>query len=159
MRLKTLYKDTIIVLRATKGTGTFSESSIYTGGLDPDFKNWGLDRPGKPSPEIEIGIKETVSGNGTFAEIFAEIGDIKNIIIPQDQARNFVVEHRDKIFNRRASWMLFTKGDDEPSLTLSNVFVACVCVQQNGPRACLYRYSQNSTRYGMLNYRVVFRQQ
>lgn len=126
--LQNLYADEVIKLSATEYGGTFARStSIYPGGLDLDFENWGLVSD-KPSPEMEVQMKEVSKGDGTLAEIFAAIGDdLESLRVPQAQAKNFGVEHPEKLHPKeRATFIVFTKDDEPVNLDRSNLFVAAV---------------------------------
>lgn len=95
--LRDLYTNQTMYLHATRGTGTFANSTdVYTGFLDPDFERLKLNGLGRPSDRNEVGMKEMRS-SGTFAKIFAEIGDIGSLCFPQEQAKNFGREHPEKL--------------------------------------------------------------
>lgn len=163
--LRSLYEDETIVLRATRGagTGTFAESaSTYSRHLDENFKGWGLDGPGKASSETQVSMKEMmIDSKGTFADLFAEIGNIEKLVVPQEQARNFGIEHPDKLHTLMsgAIFVPFTRNDEPANADLLNVFVARVCADGRGLGARAYPFSHPYSWRGVYRHRFVFRKQ
>lgn len=160
--LRALHEDQKIMLRATEGTGTFARSGdIYTGYLDSDFESWNLDGPGKASPEMQVSMKEMVPGsNGKLADIFAAIGEIEKLVVPQEQAKNLAVEHRDKLHpDGWATFVPFTRNDEPVNADKSNVFVASVYADGGELKADVYEFLFDYVWRGGYQPLVVFRQQ
>ena len=147
--LRELYKGEKIVFRATDGTATFAKSKKYTGYLDPDFKNWGLDVPGKPAPETPATMYEMDENgaNGTFVDIFGSLGvDLVKLRVAQAQAESFAPDNRDKLHPEGwATWSLFTKGDEPILPDRSNLFVAYARVRDRRLKADVYEFSRATT--------------
>jgi len=76
--LKRLYENEQIVLSATDGSQVISPEndlakSVFTAGIDHNFKNWRLDGVSRPTLATTAVVYEQVS-DGAFAQIYASVG-------------------------------------------------------------------------------------
>ncbi|MEQ1500475.1 MAG: hypothetical protein ABL917_03855 [Parcubacteria group bacterium] len=90
--LSCLFKDENIVVNATTGLETITESDIFKGRvyLDP-LPNI----PGKPTLAMSASIYEVV-GDGTFVDFFGSFGEDRSRW-QESQVVQFCRDHRDKI--------------------------------------------------------------
>ena len=90
--LKFISGDEKIFIAATDGKGTIAEAmDVFTGGIDKDFKNWGLDVAGKPTKRTKVQVHEMVK-DGTFEQMFGSNPD--HLCFEQDQIVSFVKKHK-----------------------------------------------------------------
>ncbi len=85
-----------LVIDETDGTETLSDATdVFDGGIDPDFRNWQVDEPGKPTPAIKAEVFEMES-DGTFPQVFGSLSsDLDRLCFTPAQIRGFARKHRD----------------------------------------------------------------
>lgn len=120
-----------IKLKATKGTRTIAQASdIFTGYIDPNFKNWGLDVKEKPTKPSTIDIFE-MDKDATFKELFLEP---EKQVMTQDQVIEFCINHKDELNQNGYANFFLIKRDN-------NFFVASVSVSDGRPGGCVDEFS------------------
>ena len=84
-----------VTISATTGTKTItSAKEVFTGYLDPDFKNWGLDVPEEAKPETPVQVYEMFQ-DGDFKTIFSSLGrSLDDLCLTQEQIIAFVCDHK-----------------------------------------------------------------
>lgn len=116
--MKTLYKD--IKIKATEGKKTIARSDLFSY-IDSDFENYGTDKIGNPTEEINLAVLE-MGKDATLAQIFS---DKESMALSQEQILDFCENHRDKLRqDGYATFFLFKVGE--------KFFVAYVYVRDDG---------------------------
>lgn len=139
-----------IIIPACDGTQTIAESSdLFTGFLDPNFKNWGLDKASQASAATPVEIHE-LGKNGRFGEIFSSVtpadGDLKKLCLTQHQIKSFCRVHQD-LLHEGSSTFLFEENDD--------FFVAFVGEWSGRLGVCVYQFSYGRFWYDTYYHRFV----
>lgn len=129
-KLQVLSKNEII-LPACDGKATFAqmkESRMYGyfEHIDPNFKNWGTDKPGKATPETKIAVYKNLT-EAKAREIF-EI-DRPKLCLTQDQCLRFISRFEYKWITKDGESNLFLFEND------NEFFVVRIFL---GPAACLF---------------------
>jgi hypothetical protein len=121
-----------ISISATDGTKTLWEASdVFTDYRDSDLRNLGLNLPGKPTSEMFVDVHEMVE-DGTLAQIYGD-DDLSKLRLSQAQINAFARDHRANFHpNSYATFFLFTREDEQVNADKSNLFVAFVCVRDDG---------------------------
>jgi hypothetical protein len=137
-----------ISIVATDGTETLWEASdVFTGYCDSDLRDWDLNIPGKPTPEMLADVPE-LSEDGTFAQIYGSLGvDLNKLLFSQGQIKAFARDYRDdkKLrLDKTVAFLLFTRGDEPVNEDKSNLFVALVHVRDGLLRVYVYEFSHGS---------------
>lgn len=133
--LRLISKGESIAIPACDGSETLAKANdVFKSGIDLDFKNWGLNEPGKPTAEIAVQVHEMVE-NATFAQMFGFLGaDLDKLCMTQHQIKTFCEKHLKWLrSDGNATFFLFKEGD--------RFFVAYVSVRPGG----LYVYA---SRFG-----------
>lgn len=93
-----LFEAETIHIGATDGTETLAKAGdVFTGYVDPDFRNWGLDVPDEETAEMPVTIHELVQ-DGAFADIYKSVGELlDDLCLTQAQIKKFCVDHRSKL--------------------------------------------------------------
>ncbi|MBI5400614.1 MAG: hypothetical protein HZB12_00645 [Candidatus Yonathbacteria bacterium] len=96
--LHRLYVDKVITIPACDGTQTLAQAKeAFLSYLDPDFKNWDLDKVGKATEESAVQVHEMVK-DATFAQMFGSLGaNLNKLCLTQHQIKTFCEKHRDKL--------------------------------------------------------------
>lgn len=104
---------TEVTLPATSGTETLAEAAdVFTGFLDPDFKNWGTNVRGEPTKETSVEVLELVN-DGKFTEIYGSVGnDLDKLCLAQGQIKSFCQNHPDLISPDSATCFLFKENGE-----------------------------------------------
>ncbi len=151
--LRRLYETEVIAIGATDGTETLAQAGdVFTGWIDPDFKNWELDSPSVATSPMPVMVTE-LTKNGTFAEIYKSLGELlDDLCFSQAQIKKFCVEHRSKLSTDYGTFFLFKKH--------GNFFVADVRVLGGGRlRVRVRRFSFDGVWRAERGHRFVFPQQ
>src|SRR3989344_4054978 len=112
---------TSVNLAPTKGSVTIAEAKeIFTGYLDPNFKNWGTDVAGKDTVANAVGVHE-MSKDGTFAEFFSSLGDPQSLCLTQGQIVEFCRSNRDQL--RQGGYATFFLFVAKGELSVARVHV------------------------------------
>jgi len=87
---KVISTGTEIKLEALDGKAyIYDAKKTFSSFIDEDFKNWGLNCPGRASTETLFDVSEVVA-DGTFIQIFTDIsGDLDKIVMTQAQIIRF----------------------------------------------------------------------
>ncbi|MDP3900522.1 MAG: hypothetical protein Q8Q23_05605, partial [bacterium] len=115
-----------IIVPATSGRRTLAQATdMFTGHLDPDFKNWGTDVAGEARPETPADVYEQIE-NATFADMFTSLSsNLDQLLWEQEQILAFVESHRNWLRPQGyGNFFLFKVG--------SSVFVAGVFFYSDG---------------------------
>jgi len=121
--LKKLFPGETIKVKATDGNRTIFESKeVFESWIDPDFKNWNLNKPSQKTSETEAQVYEMVQ-NANFKQMFGSLNDdLDNICWTQHQIVGFCKNHQDRLHS--LTFFLFKEN--------GAYFVACVCVLSDG---------------------------
>ncbi len=81
---------------ATDGTETLVDArDVFDGGIDPYFRNWGADEPGKSTPATKAEVFE-LERDGTFPQMFGSLSpDLNRLCLTPAQIRGFARKYRD----------------------------------------------------------------
>jgi hypothetical protein len=92
--LKLISGAETLTIGETDGTATIAEASaLFTGYLDSDFKNSGLDVKAKPTTSTNVAVYEMVK-NGNFGQIFGGLSNnLDSLCLTQAQIIEFVKHH------------------------------------------------------------------
>lgn len=139
-----------IIIGATSGAKIItSATDTFTWGINPDFRNWGLDVPSEPKPNTPVEVHEMVQ-DGSFKTIFGSLGrDLDDLCLTQEQIIVFVRDHKKWLRNDGyATFFLFEVAGE--------FFVACVGLGAGeGPRAVVFRFSCGLVWGGDRRHRIV----
>ncbi len=151
--LRRLYGDEVIMVGATDGTETIADAGdVFTGWLDPDFKEWGIDKSsGVATKAAPVEVRE-LNKNATFGEVFGSLGKIKDLCLTQGQIIDFCREHRDKLRQGGYCTFFLLVVEDVP-------FVADAYVDSDELKVCTYRFENDGVWDAGDRHRVVVPQQ
>lgn len=142
--------DEQIIIGATSGAKTIaSATDVFTWGIDPDFKNWGLDIPSEAKPETPIKVYEMVQ-DSDFKTIFGSFGRNPNALcLTQEQIISFVRDHKKWLrTGGYATFFLFKLGGE--------FFVAFVFLDSyERPDVDAYRFSCDVVWNAGIRHRIV----
>lgn len=157
--LQRLFKNETIIIGPTDGMRTIAQAKdVFTGGIDPDFVNLGLDNPGKATEQTEVIVPEMIN-NGIYSDIFESLhSPFERLCFMQDQIIDFVIRHKDKLGRDVCGTFFLLKKDPKLPATPDNLFVTRVHVRSDGPRARVYRFSYGSVWYASSRHRFAFPQ-
>lgn len=83
-----------IMIGETDGQQTIAKATdLFTGYIDPDFKNWGLDVSGKAKLATPVHVHE-LAKDGRFDQFFPTLGNLDDLCLERDQIIKFCCEHR-----------------------------------------------------------------
>lgn len=131
------------------GTETLAEAGdVFTGYVDSDFRNWGLNEPSAPTPPTKVNVYE-MAEDATFAQMFGSLSsDTAKLCLTQAQIKRFVKEHRKHLrSDGYATFFLFKVGD--------NFFVADVYLNAGEPVVYVRRFELDVEWDGDYRRRVV----
>lgn len=112
--LKQMFECEQVILTATSGARTIAKARhVFTGYLDSNFTNWGLDVPAKSVATTPVAIYEMVKNAG-FRDIFGDFGrDLDDLCFTQDQIVSFVENHPARLRkDGYATFFLFKVGGE-----------------------------------------------
>ena len=133
---------------ATTGKRTLAGAKrVFTGYLDSDFTNWGLDVPGEAKPETKVESLE-LAKNGMFKDFFASLGDLDKLVMTDDQII-WVVENRPDLLIMDGNANFFLKKVN------GEFFVARVSWREGGLWVYAHRLSFDDVWDAGLRRRVV----
>lgn len=138
-----------ITIAACDGTQTLAQAKkTFPAYLDSDFKNWGLDKRGKPTKETAVSVFEMVK-DATFAQMFGSLkADLDKMCLTQDQIKTFCEKHQNLLRADGYGTFFLFKGEDQ-------FFVASVSVRSDGLRVDVFRFEDDHVWYAVLQRRVV----
>ncbi|HOZ53400.1 MAG TPA: hypothetical protein PK142_01840 [bacterium] len=139
--LRSLAISEKLSLSESDGRAIISQSEdIFKSYIDSDFKNWGLNKESKATPETEIEIYEIVK-HANFKDMFTSLSDdLDSLCLTQSQIIDFCEKHRSYL--RQAGYAAFflTKKDFEKPATEDNLFVVLVGVDSCGLDVSVHRF-------------------
>lgn len=115
-----------IIIAPCDGTQTLAQAKdVFKSGIDPDFKNWKLDKQGLSTEETAVQVYE-LAKDATFAKMFGSFGtDLDKLCLTQHQIKAFCENYsRFLRTDGYATFFLF-KAEDQ-------FFVARVGVRSDG---------------------------
>lgn len=123
--LRQLYVGKKTIIDPTDGTETIAQAeTVFTWGIDSDFKNWGLDVPAQATEATEATVHEMTT-DGAFKEIYGSLGrtpeELKKLCLTQAQIIGFCSKHRDKL--RQEGYGMFFLFEHDGKLFVANVNV------------------------------------
>ncbi len=147
--LKPLYVGEEIVVSETDGSETMANASqVFTGYLDPDFKNWGTDQPYCATNAQSVTVYEMCE-NATFADMFGSLGaDLNQLCMTQSQIIKFCVDNRNKLRTQGYATFFLFKANGE-------YFVAYVLVDSGWLEAYVHRFDYSRVWIADDRHRVV----
>lgn len=96
--LRRLFENESIIFDATDGTKTIAQATdVFTGHINPDFVEWGLDVPSTPTAAMAAAVNEQIC-DGNFVQILGSVGYPK--VVPdmvQHQIVDFCAKYKDKL--------------------------------------------------------------
>ena len=153
--LRRLFGKKRITLNATDGTEMLVQAGDIFAWVDPDFNNWKLNVPGKPTVTEDVSVHE-MTKNGTFAEIYDSLGALNGLRLGQGQIKQFVKRYTSKLHpDGWATFFLFTRGDEPVNEDRSNVFVASVYRRDGELEVHVYGFSDDDVWGAGGRYRFV----
>ena len=83
-----------LIIEPLDGKATIAEAKkTFKGYIDPDFRNWKLDNPGKATAETGVAVYE-MTANATFAQMFGSLADnLDRLVMTQSQIIRFCEKH------------------------------------------------------------------
>jgi len=96
--LNVLYENEKIIIPELSGNRTiYGSKEVFFSYVDKDFKNWGLNKKSKSTPETEVKIYEMVK-DATFKDIFTSLSDNLDVLcLTQDQIIDFCVKYPERL--------------------------------------------------------------
>jgi len=144
---------TTITLPACAGNRTISNDgrNLFTGYIDPDFKSYGANIPGGPTPEMTLDVFEMIPGkNGDFRTLFGSVSSDPTLLtLTQDQIVTFTERHRDLLRQDGYATFFLFKGEDE------KLFVASVTFGGGLLRVRVFHFSYGFVWRGVYRHRLV----
>ena len=137
----------ILNLPASDGSKTIAQAGDVFSHIDSNFKNWNLDVPSTPTPELSVVVRE-MTKDGDFKTIFGELGSIARLCLTQNQTIDFVRIHKEWLRTEGyGTFFLFRKG---------NFFVAGVDLGSDGRlRVYVYPFLHDRVWFAERRHRVV----
>lgn len=116
------------ILAQAKGT--------FPSGIDSDFKNWKLDKPGDATRETAVEVHELVE-DATFVKMFGSLGgDLNKLCLTQHQIKTFCEKHSHFLRTDGYATFFLFKEDEQ-------FFVAYVGVYSSGLYVHVYRFEHD----------------
>ena len=112
--LKLISDGHVLSLPATNGKRTIAQADdVFTGYIDPDFMNWGLDVKQVPTPTMPVKVFEHVR-DGTFVNIFDSVGrSYDSMAHTQNKIVVFCEKYRDWLRTEGYSTFFLFKEDEK----------------------------------------------
>jgi hypothetical protein len=113
--------DEPIIIPACDGKRTLAQATdVFRGWLDPDFKNWRTDKPGKATPETPTDVYE-LRRNATFEQMFGSLTDEpRKLVFEQDQIIEFVLTHPNWLHPQ--GWVTFFLFEVDGNLLVARAY-------------------------------------
>lgn len=144
--LKLIKKD--LIIPATGKNYISKAKDVFTGWIDSDFKNWGLDIPSEPKPETKVAVLE-LTQNTTFKQMFSDFRNLDDACLTQERIITFCQNHREHLSQDGDSTFFLFKVDNE-------FFVARVDFNDDGQLlVCVVRFSPGRVWRAADRHRVV----
>lgn len=150
--LKLLSKGKSIIIEKCNGKETLAQAEeIFKSGIDPDFKNYKLDKDGKATEETAVQVHEIIK-DSTFTKMFGSLGtDLDKLCLTQHQIKSFCKNHPDWLRKDGYGTFFLFKVD-------GNFFVADVDVNSDGLRVHVIRFERGNVWIAEDLHRVVVSQ-
>lgn len=150
--LRLLSAGETIIIPACDGTQTLAQArKTFSAHLDPDFKNWGLDKLGKPTKETVASVYK-MAKNATFAQMFGSLkADLDKLCFTQHQIKKFCEKHPDRLRADGAGTFFLFKAEDQ-------FFVAHVQARSSCMDADVHRFDYDGVWDSDYRRRVVLPQ-
>jgi len=131
--LNVLYENEKIIIPELSGNRTiYGSKEVFFSYVDKDFKNWGLNKKSKSTPETEVKTYEMVK-DATFKEMFISLSDdLDSLCLTQSQIIDFCEKHFSHLRQGGYATFFLTKKNFEKPATKDNLFVADVGVYSGG---------------------------
>ncbi len=125
-----------LIIPACDGTETLASAKDVFAWIDPNFKNWETDKPGKATKKTTVNVYEMVK-DATFARMFGSLGvDLDKLCLTQHQIKAFSENHLKWVrTDGCANFSLFKVGDQ--------FFVAYPHENSVGWYACVRRFGDD----------------
>lgn len=144
--LKLIKKD--LIIPATGNNYISNAIYVFTGRIDSDFKNWGLDVPSEPKPETKVAVLE-LTQDATFEQMFSDFSNLDDACLTQEQIITFCQNQQGHLGQDGDSTFFIFKVDNE-------FFVARVCFDVDGPlEVYVNRFSNDGVWYAEYRLRIV----
>ena len=93
MILKLISGNKDIIIKASDGQRTIAQATeVFTGYIDSDFKDWGLDKPGKATPVTKVAVHE-MNSDSKLKPMFKKLNiDLDKLCFTQNQIIDFVLD-------------------------------------------------------------------
>ena len=129
--LSLLYENEKIILSALSENRTiYGSEEVLNSYVDPDFKNWDLNKKNKSAPETEVKIYE-MAKDATFKDIFTSLSDdLDSLCLTQDQIIDFCVKYPERL--RQDGYGTFFLFKKRRLFRRDKFFVAIVSVNSFG---------------------------
>ena len=87
-----------LMLDALDGKETLATAEeVFTGGIDGNVKNFGINKPGIATKEQAVDVHELIK-DGTFAQMFDSLGtDLNKLCLAQARIKNFCKKHPQRL--------------------------------------------------------------
>ncbi len=123
-----------LIIPACDGTETLANAEdVFRGYVDPNFKNWGTNKPSKATGVVTVDVYE-MTKDATFAGIFGSLGaDVDKLCLTQHQIKIFCKKHDDWLRADGYGTFCLFKGEDQ-------YFVAGVDTYSDGWFVYGYRF-------------------
>lgn len=151
--LKLLSRSEKVMLDACDGKETIANSKeVFPLGIDSEFTNWGIKKPGIATKEIEVHVHE-MEQNATFVQMFGFIrADLDKLCLTQSQIKNFCKKH----FNwlRKEGYATFFLFKVEDQFFVADVRVPSD-VLSDGLSVHVFRFGHDHLWHAERKHRVV----
>ncbi len=139
-------KLSTVQLPALKGTKTIAQATdVFKSYIDPDFKNWNLDKKGEKTEAITLDVMQ-MREDATFKQLFT---NPEKMCLSQEQIIEFCANHKDTL----SSWYTFFLFKVD-----SDFFVAGVDVRPDGLDVYVHEFSHDYVWNAENGYRFVLPQ-
>lgn len=130
----------------------YDSNDVFKCYVDEDFKNWGINKPGPATTEIQVDVHE-MAKDGTFKEIFTSISnDIEKLVLTQAQIKKFCQNYPNWLRQDEYSTFFLTKQGGE---YFGEYFVVDVDVFFDGLNVGVSRFENSHVWDGEYRHRVV----
>lgn len=157
--LRLISQDKKVIIKACDGTQTLANAkNVFRSGIDPDFKNWGLDNSSAATVETVAEVYELIK-DANFVRMFKSFDiDLDKLCLNQNQIKDFCVENSEWLRKGGyGNFFLFRKDEKKPA-TPENLFVAYVGVHGDGLYVYVNRFEYDLVWNAELRRRVVLPQ-
>lgn len=142
--LKCISDGTNLVIPACDGSETLADASdVFKSGIDPDFKNWGLSKPSKPTGITPVNVHE-MAKDADFKTMFTHLeANLEKLCFTEHQIKVFCKELPDWLRADGYGTFFLTKKDWKKPATIGNLFVARVRVYPGGLHVSAPRFEDD----------------